>query len=162
MVTEVRILIATVVMVVLTVGFFTYRHSLIADGEQKIVAAVGEATRKLTEQHAKDMQVQMDKDMAAIHTIENTYAKALTASNSSVDDLNRRLRAYASAGRSGTALPGDPATAAGPDDAPRIASGVEEAIEGVAAAAAHDDAKVIGLQHYVNEVCLGEYSRTTH
>lgn len=153
MVTEVKIIIALVVLGMLGMGVYEWRHSLIEDGEQKIQAAVADTTAKAEAQRLHELAEQKIADIALIQLVEKTYASALADSNVAVDDLNGKLRAYAAASRRGLALPGDPATSAGPDDAPRISPSVEAAIEGVDRAAGHDGAKVTGLQNYITKEC---------
>lgn len=153
MVTEVKIIIALVILGMLGMGIYEWRHSLIEDGEQKIQAAIAATTTALQAKNTADLAAQHAVDIANITQIGATYAQALAASNTTVDDLNSRLRAYASASRRGLALPGDPATPAGPDDATGSTDRVTEAVAGVNIAAARDAAKVIGLQSYIEKVC---------
>lgn len=157
MLAEAKAYIIGVALLALVGCFLWYRHSLIANGERTLEAKVSEVTAAAELKRTNDLAEQRVKDMAAIDTVEKTYANALVSATQSIDDLNSRLRAYTSASRRGLALPGDPATPAGPDDASGVSDSsgdpVERAQEGVNSAASRDAVKIAGLQSYIEKVC---------
>jgi hypothetical protein len=150
---QIKLYLYGAVAVALVTGFLMYRHSLILVGEQKIEAAVSAANKKAEEKRAADLAALAKADAAIIQKIQESYNAQIAYDHALADTLARQLQDYEVRSRA-AALPGDPATHAGPDVPAGKPSGVDEAVAGVIEAAGRDAAKVTALQEYIGSVCL--------
>jgi hypothetical protein len=130
------------------------RIHLIDKGKAEVQAQVKATTAKAEAQRQKDLAALAASDQLKLTTIENSYAKAFADSTAANSALADRLRQFESARGSGTAMPGDPATAGEPVDPAGVTGRVDEALAGVTVAAGHDATKVIALQQYITNICL--------
>ena len=141
--------------IIAAIGAFAVyeRVHLIHEGEAKTLAALAASTAKLTAANTAALAALAKADADKLDALESSYAKALATSTASASELAQRLRDYETASRRGTALPGDPATSAGPD-APAAKSGsIDDAVSAVISAAGHDAEQVTALQDYVKTIC---------
>jgi hypothetical protein len=150
-------LIAVVVLLLAAGGWGVYEHyHLVHEGEALYEAKVAKVTAAAEAKRTADLAKQHTVDMANIKSIEDQYHAATKYFDDTNADLLKRLRDYEVASRRGAALPGDPATSAGPD-APATESGGDPAvirsITAVANAAGHDAQQVIALQSYIKQEC---------
>jgi hypothetical protein len=150
-------LIAVVVLLLAAGGWGVYEHyHLVHEGEALYEAKVAKVTAAAEAKRTADLAKQRTADVAMNNVIEEMYEKALAKSAADNSDLSSRLRNYEAASRRGAAVPGDPATPAGPD-APAAEPGGDPAvirsITAVANAAGHDAQQVIALQSYIKQEC---------
>jgi hypothetical protein len=120
----------------------------------KIDAKIASITAKAETKRTKDLAAQAAADQIKLNSIENGYAQALKASNDNAASLVSRLHDYEVASRRRVAVPGTPATSAGPDAPAPQPSRVDRAIDGVVTAAGRDADQVIALQKYIKQECL--------
>jgi hypothetical protein len=123
----------------------------------KIDAKIASITAKAEAKRTKDLAAQAAADQIKLNSIENGYAQALKASNDNAASLVSRLHDYEVASRRRVAVPGTPATSAGPDapaTKPASDSGVDRAVGQVIVSAARDADQVIALQRYIKQECL--------
>lgn len=123
-------------------------------GAQALQTALAKATQKAEDDRARELAQQHAADAAYLDRVTSEYQSSLDTSQSLNSALAQRLRDYESARSRGAAVPGDPATPAGPDAAPGQPSSVEDAVGRVIEAAGHDADQVIALQAYISGVCL--------
>ena len=142
--------------IIAAVGAFAVyeRVHLIHEGEAKTLAALAASTAKLTAANTAALEAQAKADADKLDALESSYAKALATSTASASALAQRLRDYETASRGKVAVPGDPATSAGPDAPAAKSSGIDDAIAAVITAAGHDADQVTSLQQYITGVCL--------
>jgi hypothetical protein len=147
-------LIAVVVLLLAAGGWGVYEHyHLVHEGEALYEAKVAKVTAAAQAQRSRELAAQHAADLANLKTIEDQYENRLAATSALTDDLAIRLRDYEAASRRGAALPGDPATTAGPDAPAVVANRVERAVDGVITSAGHDADQVIALQSYIKQEC---------
>ena len=129
------------------------RHDLLAEGARHESQAVAAATLKAQQTRAAELMVLAKQDAQNLIDVRTDYETRLTASAKLTASLSARLRDYLNASRSSAAVPGDPATSAGPDGPAGESDGVAGALQGVIDAAGQDADKVIALQQYVLKEC---------
>lgn len=124
-------------------------------GAQRIEVAVAAAKAAAEAQNAKDNAARKANDDAQVAREKADYEKRIADSNATVASLNARLRKLAASGNSDqVAVPSNPGSASGTNDASGISGSVELALEGIVTAAGHDADKVAGLQDYITNVCV--------
>jgi len=143
------------VLIAALVSFVVYeRNHLINEGKADVLTALAASTAKLTAANTAALEAQAKADADKLDALESSYAKALATSTASASALAQRLRDYETASRGKVAVPGDPATSAGPDAPAAKSSGIDDAIAAVITAAGHDADQVTSLQQYITGVCL--------
>ena len=142
--------------IIAAIGAFAVyeRVHLIHEGEAKTLAALAASTAKLTAANTAALAALAKADADKLDALESSYAKALATSTASASELAQRLRDYQTASRRGTAVPGDPATSAGPDAPASGTASVDDALASVIEAAGHDSDELAYLQDYVRTICL--------
>jgi hypothetical protein len=147
-------LIAVVVLLLAAGGWGVYEHyHLLHEGEALYEAKVAKVTAAAEAKRAADLAKQRTTDLANLKTIEDNYEARLASTSALTDSLALRLRDYEAASRRGAAVPGDPATPAGPDAAAVVANRVDRAVDRVITSAGHDADQVIALQSYIKQEC---------
>jgi hypothetical protein len=136
------------------VAFGVYeRAHLINEGEAKTLATLAASTAKLTAANTAALDALAKADADKLDALESSYAKALATSTASASELAQRLRDYETASRGKVAVPGNPATSAGPDAPATKSGGIDDAVSAVISAAGHDAEQVVALQDYVKTIC---------